>query len=186
MPTQDVDVIDPGAQRRDLQREYANSEVQVFAKTSVPDRLFKSPVGSGDESKIKRDFLVRADPFDNALLQNPEQFGLQFGRHFANFVQKQRTSVGELKLAGLAFLGASKGAAFVAKQGGFEEVFGDRSAIDCNEWSASALGVRVDVAGKNFFAGAGFATQQHREFAGGNTSQAREHLQKGGVFADGA
>ncbi len=185
MPCEHINIAHPGSQRRNFERENANPKVQVFAKPAFAHRLFETAVGGGDQTKVERNFLMRPDAFHDAFLQDPQQFGLQFGRHLADLVQKQRAPVREFELPCLALLGAGKGTALIAKEGGFEQVFGDRGTVDRNKGPARALRVRMDITGEHFFARARLTAQQHREFAGSHAPQARQHLQKNRVLAHG-
>ena len=72
MPCEYVNVVHPSAQWRNLERENANPEVQVFAKPAFAHRLFKTAVGGGDQTKIERNFLMRPDAFHDALLQDAQ------------------------------------------------------------------------------------------------------------------
>src|SRR5262249_25395289 len=65
-----------------------------------------------------------------------QQLGLQAGRHFADFVEKNRALVAELKLARLRVCRTRKRARFVTEQFTFEEIGGDRRA---NYFSARAM-----------------------------------------------
>ena len=59
----------------------------------------------------------RANPADAAAFQHAQQLGLDFGWHFANFVQKEGSFVGQFNLTYLAILmRAGKCAARIAEQ----------------------------------------------------------------------
>ncbi len=69
--------------------------------------------------------------------------------------------VGLLELAGLRLLRAGEGAFFVAEQRGFEQIVGNRRAVDGDEGPLLPLRLVVDVAREHFLAGARFAGEQH-------------------------
>ncbi len=71
-----------------------------------------------------------ADAVDLALLDRAQQLGLQPRIHLADFVEQQRAAVGLLELADAPRDGAGEGALLVAEQFGFQQVLGDRRAVD--------------------------------------------------------
>ncbi len=78
-----------------------------------------------------------ADAFEFALLQDAQQLGLQRNRHFRNFIEQQRAAVGEFELAFAHLVRAGECAFLVAEQNRFEHVFGNRRAVDRDEWHRS-------------------------------------------------
>ncbi len=83
-----------------------------------------------------------AEALDFAFLQHAQQLGLQAERHLGDFVEQQRAALRLLELAGVRGVRAGEGAALVAEQHGFEHVLGDRRAVDGDEGSVGARGVR--------------------------------------------
>src|SRR5690606_40707691 len=83
----------------------------------------------------------------------------------ADRVEEERSAIRLLDQAALALLaGAGEGAGRVAEQFGFDEVFGDRRAIDGDEIAAAAAAV-MDRAGEKFLAAAGLALDEDRDVA---------------------
>jgi hypothetical protein len=58
------------------------------------------------------------------LLEYTQNFSLGFQTHIADFVQKNRTVVGQFELASLLGTGAGKGPFFMAEQLTFDKLFG--------------------------------------------------------------
>ena len=58
-------------------------------------------VGGGDQADIDPQFLRAADAREGAVLQKPQQLGLQRPAHVRDFVQEDRAAVGFLDAAGL-------------------------------------------------------------------------------------
>src|SRR3546814_9307985 len=71
-----------------------------------------------------------ADPFDRAFLQKSQQLDLQRQGDVADFVEKQRAAVREFDLALGRLDRAGEGALLVSEQLAFEQVFGDRGAVE--------------------------------------------------------
>ena len=66
--------------------------------------------------------LAPADPPDLALLQHPEQLGLEVERQVADLVEQQRALVGQLEQAGAVGGGAGERALAVAEELGLEQL----------------------------------------------------------------
>ena len=99
--------------------------------------------------------LRAADAVDHALLDGAQELGLQPHVHLGDFVEQQRAAGGFLELADAARDRAGEGALLVAEQLGFEQVLGDRRAVDRDERLARArFERRVHVARQHLLAGA--------------------------------
>src|SRR6202040_355191 len=94
-----------------------------------------------------------ADPIDHAVLQDPEQIGLQIERHLSDLVQTEHPATRLLDFAGASMLvRAGKGALGVSEKLACNEIMRDSAAIHRHE---GALGIRAgafDRAGEQLFA----------------------------------
>ena len=138
--------------------------------------LAMSRLRGRQDADIERHRLLAADALDLPLLQHAQQLGLQGQRHFGNFVEQQRAAVGLLELAGLGRLRAGEGALLVAEQCRFQQVVGNRRAVDGDERPLGARRLVVDVAGEHFLAGTRFAGQQHRGIGPRHARGQQQHL----------
>ncbi len=98
--------------------------------------------------------------------KHAQELGLEFQRDVADFVQKERSVVGQLEAAKFLRDGAGEGAALVAEQLGFEQAGGDCGAIDFDEGAIAARAEIMDGARDEFLARAGFAANQHGGIGG--------------------
>ena len=57
-------------------------------------------VGRGDDADVGLDRRAAADSRIFALLQHPQQTGLRFHRHVADFIEEQRSALGLFEAAG--------------------------------------------------------------------------------------
>jgi hypothetical protein len=92
--------------------------------------------------------------------------------------------MGELELAGLALRCAGERALLVAEQLRFEQVFGNRGAVDGDERSVVARAERVQRPREQLLAGAALALEQHRRVGGRRAVQRLRHLLQLGVVPD--
>src|SRR5690349_12917862 len=86
------EIVQPVAQRRDVDRHDVEPVEQVCAERPARDLLFKVLMGRGDHPDIDRSRGVGADRPYFAFLQHPEQARLERGWHVTDLVEEQRTA----------------------------------------------------------------------------------------------
>ena len=150
------------AQRRQMDVENVQAEIEVLAQMPIGDGLFGIFVGGGDHADVHGRFHFAAEAADFVVFQNAQQLGLRGRGHFADFIEQQRAAVGQFEAADAAFGSAGEGAFLVAENFALHQRFGNRRAIDGDEGTIGARRKHVNRARDHFFAGAGFAGDQHR------------------------
>ena len=152
----------PLAQRWHPKRQHIEPVKQVFAETPFPHQGAQVARRGGDHPRIKRDHFVRAQRLNLALLQGPQQLGLQTQGHVANLVQKQGATVGQFEFAHppLAF-GPGERAGRHAKKFGFEQGVGHCGNVDADQGPIGAAGSSMNRVRQQLFARAGFPQQEH-------------------------
>src|SRR3546814_7143451 len=103
-------------------------------------------VGRADQADVHLHGLAAADPVDLALLHGAQQLRLETRVHLADLVEQQGAAVGFFELADPACDGACKRAFLMAEKLGFEQVFGNRSAVDRDERLVGAAALSMNVA----------------------------------------
>ena len=127
---QQRNVVAPVAQRRDVDAHDVEPVKQILAELFRGDGGFERLVGRGDDAHVHLDRLVAADALERAGLQHAQNFRLRGGRHVADFVEENRALVALLEFADALQGRAGERAAFVAEQFAFQQLFGNRGAID--------------------------------------------------------
>ena len=127
------DILNPLPERRQLECDDVEPEVQVFTKCSPCDLFFEIAIGRGDQAKIHRDIFRSSDSSKGAFLQNAKQLPLHPQIEIADLVQEQRAALGAIQKAKLALMGACKRAAFMSEQLAFKQVAGNGRAVDADE-----------------------------------------------------
>lgn len=118
-----------------------------------------------------------------ALLQDPQQLGLDRQGQFPHLVEKDGSLVGHFKQAGLALpVGPGEGAPFIAEQFALGQVFGDGAAVDPDEIFLGPGRTLVDVGGDTFLSGAGFALDEDHGVQLGGPAHDPQQVQGGGVL----
>ena len=150
---------------RNLDREDGEAVEQIFAEGAGVDRRVDVAMGGGDDPHVHADLAAAADPLHGALLEHAQQLHLHLGGHVTDLVEKEGAAIGLLEPALVLGMGAGERAFLVTEQDGFQQIPGDRPAIDRDEGLAGAGAQGVDGAGEDFLAAAGRAGKQHRSLA---------------------
>src|SRR5688572_1876439 len=148
------------AQRRHLQRDRVDAEVEVLAQAAVAQRVLELDVRVADQAEVHPDQPIAADRAVLALLQHTKELRLQVGRHLANLVEEQRPALGHLEEPHLVAGGARERAFAVPEQLALDELGGNGRAVDLDERPAHTVGVVVDGVGNQLFAGTVLALNQ--------------------------
>ncbi len=158
---QQRNIFDPLTQWRHFNREHVEAVVQVFAEGADFNHAFEVFVGRGNDPHIGALGLVAAHALKGPLLQYTQQLDLHRQRHIADFIEEQRTAIGQLETPGAAGDGPGKGALLMTKQLAFQQLGRNCPAVDRHKRRVAALGVVVQIARHHFLAGAGLAEDQH-------------------------
>jgi len=97
----------------------------------------------------------------NSRLRRAQELRLDFHRHVAHFIQKQRALVGQLQPPHLLSNRAGKDSFLMAEQFVLDQPRRDRGAVELDEGAVFAPAVVVNGAGDKFLSGACLAEQQH-------------------------
>ncbi len=135
---------------------------KILAKAALLDFFFQIAIGRGDQADVQLDGARSAHALEFTLLQHAQQLGLQQGRQLADFVQENRAALGDFELAFFLGDGAGERAFFVAEQLAFEQVFGQRGAVDGHARLVGAAAVAMDGARHQFLAGSALARRSAR------------------------
>jgi hypothetical protein len=124
--------------------------------------------------------IDRRDP----ILQEAQQLDLQRQRNVAHFVEEQRAAVGQFDLALGGLDRAGERALLVPEQLAFEQIFGDRRAVDRHERSAVARAGIVQAAREQFLAGSAGAQQHDRDIGARHALDRARHPHHFGCRSD--
>ena len=136
------------------------AEAQVGAEAAGSDFLVEPAVGGRDDARVDAARHVLADPADFAFLQHAQQLGLRARRELADLVEKQRAAVRFLEQAGALAHRAGERAARVAEELRFEQVVGERGAVDRAEPAVAPRPETMDRARDELLAAAALPFDQ--------------------------
>src|SRR6516162_10851999 len=113
------------------------------------------------------------------LLKHPEQLRLQSQRHISDFVQKQSSGIRHFKAANFLRKGPGKRAFFVAEEFAFQQVKGNRRAIELYERSSAALAGVMNGPGDQLLARTRLSKNQDRGISWRNDFHKLQRLFEG-------
>lgn len=173
------EVAAAGTQRRQINGDDVETEVEIFPEEALIDKIAQICVGGGDDAEVDRDERGSTDAANLAFLKGTEEADLGLRRKVGYFVEKQRSAVGAFEVTDAAGGGSREGSFFVPEEFAFDEVFRDGAAVEGDEGFRSTGPVVVDGAGSEFLAGAGFAQDHDGGGGGGDGIEEVEHLAHG-------
>src|SRR5258706_3248958 len=176
MSRQGNDVFAPLRERRENERDDVEAIVKVLAEAPGFHLDVEVTVRGGNDPYVHRRPLSCTDRTHLAVLQYPQELGLQSKGHIADLIQEQRPSVrcGDKPLVVVDRPG-ERGFA-VSEQFRLEQIFRDGGAIDRNERSLRASARTVYGAREELLSGAARALDEHARFRLGDQARLMEHV----------
>ena len=163
----------PFPQRRYGEGHHIEAIVQVGPKPSLFYQFLQGLIGGRHNSHIHRHVFFPPDFLNLPPLKHPQQLALHYQGHIPHLVQKEGTSLGQLKLAQLPpFPCPCKGALLIAEQLALNERLRDGSAVDRYKRPISSGTGLVNQLCKALLAHTIFPPNKHRRvgFGGGDST----------------
>src|SRR5882724_4891895 len=130
---EEEDVAPAHAQRRQLDADDVQAEVQILAQAALLDRRLEVAVGGGDDAHVDRDLVVRPDRAHRAFLDRAQKPRLERRRQVGDLVQEDRAPVRLLEEARARVVRVREGPARVAEELALEKPLGKRRAVEGHE-----------------------------------------------------
>src|SRR5262245_22765037 len=131
-------IFAPLAQRWELDMNDVQAVEQVFTEDAISHGFVRVFVGCRQNPDIDRGLFGAAQPPHFAVFQHPEQLGLEHDRHLSDFIEKESACIGQFEASFATGDRAGECPAFLAEEFGFHERFGNRRAVNRDEWARSA------------------------------------------------
>ena len=129
-------------------------------------------MGGRDDTGIHSDLFMTAHPGDGFFLNKIEKFDLHGKGQFADFIQEQRSVIGQLDFTDFAaFCGTGKSAFLVAEELGFKQIFRNGAAVDLDERPFGIFAELMHHFGDACFPCTGFALDQNNDIQRRHTDQ---------------
>ena len=158
---EDRDVLVPLLQRREVDVEDVQAEVEVLAEAAALDLVLELAVRGADHAHVDRDLALAAQTAEPLLFEHAEELRLQLDGNLADFVEEERPAVGQLPGSEAPLLGAGEGSALVTEHLALDERGGNGRAVDGDERLVAARAELMDGAGHHLLAGAALAGDHH-------------------------
>src|SRR5207247_9650376 len=127
---QQRDIFRPIPQGRRENGKNIEAIIEIAAKLVCGDHVGKIAVGRGDQPDVRPDRPRAAQPFKFLFLQNSQQLRLQLEGNVADFVQKKRALMRQLKAADLLGDCSCERALLMAENLAFQQSRRNRGTID--------------------------------------------------------
>jgi hypothetical protein len=116
-----------------MQREDVQPVIQVCSESILVDHRLEIAIGCGHEPNVRSDGAIAANSLEFLVLNCAEQFRLEFERHLADLIEKERALVGQFESPSSLRRGSGKRALLMAEQLAFEQAGGNRGTVHFNE-----------------------------------------------------
>ncbi len=156
------EIRDAFAQRRHPDRHDRQSFIEIGAERAGRAQRHQIAVGGGEDPEVDHLRLVFADAADDAVLEDAQQLDLERQRRVVDLVQEHRPARGPRELTFVRAHRTGERPLGVAEQLRFDEIVGDRGAVDRNEAARPSRRPFVQQARRDLLARPGLAGQQHR------------------------
>ena len=130
--------------------------------------------------------LGRAHASDFLVLNGAQQFGLGGHGEFADLVEEKRAAVGVFEVAYFILMSAGEGAADVAEEFAFDEIFRDRRAVADGEGTIRMGTQAVERMCAESLASTGLAGEKDGLEVRADTAHFRKHFKHERAAADNA
>src|SRR5688572_5089948 len=120
-------------QRRQSDRKDVKPVVEVRTERALTYRFLHISISGGDNTHVNFYCVTSSYAFKFTLLEHTQQFRLQVNRQFANFVEKDRSAIGNLKTSDATRVSARESAPFVAEQFALDEWTRQRRTVHLHQ-----------------------------------------------------
>ena len=168
------DVFLAFSQGRQVDPDDVESVEEILAETPLLRHGRQITVRRGDDPRIGMHGLRRTDRVEGAVLQHAEKFHLELRAHFADFIEKDRTLVGELEATGARRERSGEGSLYMTKEFTLEQLFGDGAAVHGHQTLGMAPGEVMQGTRNEFFAGTTLARHQDGGLGGADLANQRK------------
>ena len=151
VPRQKRNILPALPERRNGDADDTQPVEYVLPDDMISQCLCWRNVDVGNYPDIHLAFLRAAHPAHHAVLQNPQELCLQGKTHGIQLIQQEGAAVCQLEETG-PLLCAGIGALLRAEQHGFQQVFRDGRAVDCDEGPEGPGAGVVDALGEQLLA----------------------------------
>jgi hypothetical protein len=154
------------AQRRRCNADDIQAIEQIFPEFSFGNQSFQVLMSGGDQTNIHLNGSGTADRLERPFLQHAQELDLGVERNIADFIEKQRPSVGGLKTSDFIAVSSGERPLDVSEQLAFEQSGCESAAVNADQRSIAAGAVLVNGLCQQFLARSTLAANQDGRLTG--------------------
>src|SRR5215470_14010195 len=109
------------AQRRQCDRKDIEAVIEIRAKLSITHGLLEIAVCGRDDAHVDLQRVTSSDAFKLTFFQHAQQLGLQIEWELSDFIEKDRSVVGDLEASHAARVSTGEGAFLMAEELAFNQ-----------------------------------------------------------------
>jgi hypothetical protein len=177
-------IVSASLERRQMNPDDVEPVEEILSEAAFDHVRLEISARGADDARIERDLLTAADRPGLTLLQRAQELRLHAQGHFADLVEKQRTSVGLGEQPLAARPGIGKRALHMPEELTLEHVLGDGGAVDGDERTGAPPAMFVDRSRHQLLAGAAFPGDEHGRFRLVHAAEQRVDLPHGRTVTD--
>ena len=136
--------------------------IEVLAETPFLHEREQIDVGGGDDAHVYLELFGTAEAHELALLNHAQEFGLGFRTDSGDFIEEDRSLVGNFEKALFGRDSAGERASHMAEELRFEKVDGNGAGVDRHKGAVCACGSRMNRLCDQLFSGAALSADQNR------------------------
>ena len=121
------------SQRRQRDRKDAQAVIQIGTKAALADRILQVAISGRDHAYVHLYRVAAADSFKLTFFKHAQELGLQVQRQLADFIEKERAAIRDLKTPAAFRVGSGERAALVAEQFALDERPRQRRTVHFDE-----------------------------------------------------
>ncbi len=149
-------VLFPLTQRRHFDGKDAEPIVQVETKAPGFGFAEEVAIGGRDKTCLHGARAVIAEALELSFLQHAQQFALQVGRDFANFITQQRAAIRQFESPHTVLDRSGECAAHMPEKFALEQLFWNEGTVDAHQRVVFARAQVMNGAGHQFLPYVGF------------------------------
>ncbi len=113
-----------------MNADHVQAVKEILTERLTAHLFLKDLVRRTDNAHVRPNRLVAADPGKLSLLQHTEDLALNLERHFADFIQKQRSVIRLLEASDALAVRSGKRSFLMSEKLALEEILRDGCAVD--------------------------------------------------------
>ena len=153
------DIFLPLPQGRQPQPDHAHPVIKIRAQPPFLNQTLGNLIGSAYDPHMEVNILLAANPPHLLFFQYLQQLGLHGGIHGVDLIQKQRSSIGQLKQSFFGFR-TGEAAPFRAEKHTLQQIDRDCRAVLGNKRFVFPGAEKVQSLGKQFLSRSGLPIDQ--------------------------